>query len=81
MRIGKTDLNNQYALGIPDNEKADGSSFEELIQSKGLISNSDMMYYLQLQVAIMKESREYEAISNVMKAKHDAATSAIRNMR
>lgn len=81
MRIGRSELNNQYVSGIPDNDKADGLSFEELIQSKGLSSNSDMMYYLKLQMEIMKQSREYEAISNVMKAKHDAATNAIRNMR
>jgi hypothetical protein len=38
------------------------------------------MKYLQLQQKMTNESRAFEAVSTVMKAKHDAAMDAIRNI-
>src|SRR6185312_15097260 len=40
----------------------------------------DSMQYLQLQQQILTESRSFEMVSNVLKARHDAAMSAIRNL-
>lgn len=37
--------------------------------------------YLQLQNAMQKESREFQAISNIMKVRHDSAKAAINNIR
>lgn len=37
--------------------------------------------YMQLQQRIQREHRQFAEISNIMKAKHDAATNAIGNMR
>lgn len=42
---------------------------------------SETLQYLELQREIERESRLYEAASNVMKARHDAAMSSIRNIK
>ena len=81
MRIERIDINNQSIFSEAENESKEPLSFNETISSKGMNGQSDMMYYLKLQIEMMRESREYQAISNVLKAKHDAATNAIRNMR
>ena len=39
------------------------------------------LQYLQLQESMQRESREFTALSNVMKVKHDSAKSAIDNIR
>jgi hypothetical protein len=41
---------------------------------------SNPMEYLALQQRIQNEARQFEAASAVLKSKHDAAMSAIRNM-
>jgi hypothetical protein len=38
------------------------------------------LQYLQLQEQMQRESREYQALSNVMKVKHDSARAAISNI-
>ncbi|HET7825055.1 MAG TPA: hypothetical protein VFK90_06960 [Anaeromyxobacter sp.] len=38
------------------------------------------LQYLQLQENMQRESREFQALSNVMKVKHDSAKSAINNI-
>jgi len=42
--------------------------------------SSDSMQMLQMQQQVNAESRQYEMLSNVMKARHDSAMAAIRNM-
>jgi hypothetical protein len=39
------------------------------------------MYYLQLQEQMSQESRNYSAVSNVLKARHDTMKNAIGNIR
>jgi hypothetical protein len=39
------------------------------------------MAYLQLQNEMQRESREHNAISNIMKVRHDSAKAAINNIR
>lgn len=38
------------------------------------------LQYLQLQEGLQRESREFTALSNVMKVRHDSAKSAINNI-
>jgi hypothetical protein len=38
------------------------------------------LQYLQLQESLQRESREFQALSNVMKVKHDSAKAAIGNI-
>ena len=42
---------------------------------------SETLRYLELQRAIERETRMYEAASNVLKARHDATMSSIRNIK
>ncbi len=42
---------------------------------------SETLAYLELQRQIERETRLYEATSNVMKARHDATMSSIRNIK
>lgn len=37
--------------------------------------------YMQLQLAMQQENREYSAMTNVLKVRHDSAKSAINNIR
>jgi hypothetical protein len=39
------------------------------------------LYYLELQQRISAESREYTAVSNVLKARHETVKNAIGNIR
>lgn len=39
------------------------------------------LQYLQLQEGMQRESREFSALSNVLKVKHDSAKSAIHNIQ
>jgi hypothetical protein len=48
--------------------------------SSGLLNNNPIQY-LQLQQQMLAEARAYETVSTVLKAKHDSAMAAIRNMR
>ena len=42
---------------------------------------SETLQFLELQRAIEQETRMYEAASNVLKARHDATMSSIRNIK
>jgi aspartate carbamoyltransferase catalytic subunit len=49
--------------------------------SDEVAGSQDMAYYLRLQRAMMEEQQAYSAISNIMKARSDAALNAVRNFR
>ena len=44
------------------------------------LNNNDPMQYLQLQQQMLSEARAFDTVSNVLKAKHDSAMAAIRNV-
>jgi hypothetical protein len=47
-----------------------------------MTQNTDQnMYYLKLQQQISDENRQYTALSNVLKARHDTVKNAIGNIR
>lgn len=48
--------------------------------SSGLLNNNPIQY-LVMQQQMLAEARAYETVSTVLKAKHDSAMAAIRNMR
>jgi hypothetical protein len=50
---------------------------------EGVLADSQAfnMYYLQLQEEISAENRQYSALSNVLKARHDTVKNAIGNIR
>ena len=49
------------------------------LNSSGLLDDS--MQFLELQKQMQKESRAFETASTVLKVRHDAAMSSIRNMK
>ncbi|MGZ3423152.1 MAG: hypothetical protein ACXVEE_35145 [Polyangiales bacterium] len=51
------------------------------IQSVLADSQAFNMYYLELQEQISAENRQYSALSNVLKARHDTVKNAIGNIR
>ncbi|MBV9158195.1 MAG: hypothetical protein JO097_18160 [Acidobacteriaceae bacterium] len=58
-----------------------GGIFGDLLRGMGVGAlGSDPVQYLRLQQRIQAESRAYEAVSSVLKAKHDAAMDSLRNI-
>jgi hypothetical protein len=60
----------------------DGSETDVLAATRALQQESQTfnLQYLQLQEAMQRESREFTALTNVMKVKHDSAKAAINNI-
>ncbi|BDG08940.1 hypothetical protein [Anaeromyxobacter paludicola] len=57
-----------------------GGDVLEATRALQIESQSMNLQYLQLQESMQAESREYTALSNVMKVKHDTAKAAINNI-
>jgi len=60
-----------------------GSSEGDLLEATRTLQQEARTFnlqYLQLQESMQRESREFTAVSNVMKVKHDSAKSAINNI-
>jgi hypothetical protein len=64
------------ALGTPA-AGAEGSSLESALSQ----SANQNLYFIEIQERISAESRNYSAISNVLKARHDTVKNAIGNIR
>jgi hypothetical protein len=62
------------ATGATD---AEGSSLESALSQ----SANQNLYFIEIQERISAESRNYSAISNVLKARHDTVKNAIGNIR
>jgi hypothetical protein len=65
--------------GDPDVTAAgtEGSSLESALSQ----SANQNLYFIEIQERISAESRNYSAISNVLKARHDTVKNAIGNIR
>lgn len=59
--------------------KANAEEYKKLIGDSDQSGSKDMAYYLKLQRAMMEEQQAYTAVSTIMKARADAAQTAIRN--
>lgn len=57
-----------------------GSDLAEATRALQQQAQSWNLQYLQLQESLQRESREFTAVSNVMKVRHDAAKAAIGNI-
>ncbi|HEX4772174.1 MAG TPA: hypothetical protein VH351_15165 [Bryobacteraceae bacterium] len=58
-----------------------GGIFADMLRGMGVGAlGSDPVQYLRLQERMQAESRAYEAVSAVLKAKHDAAMDSLRNI-
>jgi len=68
------------ASSLPSAGAAGSDAFESarLLQAEGQSFN---LRYLELQERMQRETREFTAVSNVMKVRHDAARAAIQNVQ
>jgi hypothetical protein len=66
------------AAAVP--ARGGGSDVLEATRALQLQAQSFNLQYLQLQESLQRESREFTALSNVMKVRHDAAKEAIANI-
>ena len=57
---------------------ADGFEAARTLQAEGQSFN---LRYLELQERMQRETREFTAVSNIMKVRHDAARAAIQNVQ
>lgn len=66
-------------LGAPSAEASETDALEatKALQQEARTFN---LQYLQLQEQMQRDSREFTALSNVMKVKHDSAKAAIANI-
>ncbi|MGC3997845.1 MAG: hypothetical protein QM767_10285 [Anaeromyxobacter sp.] len=70
------------ASGAAAGAASSGSEGDLLEATRALQQQSQSfnLQYLQLQEGMQRESREFAALSNVMKVKHDTARSTIQNI-
>lgn len=62
----------------------DGPRFGEIagrIDQATAGGQSETVFYLDLQRRIQAESRYFQTVSNILKARHDSAMAAIRNLK
>lgn len=63
---------------------ADGKDAWDLLEAQAALSAEGQKFnaaYLHLQNEMQRESREHNAVSNIMKVRHDSAKAAINNIR
>ncbi len=69
--------------GAPGGTTGRGEAWD-MLEAQRLMAAEGQKFnvaYLQLQNEMQKESREHNAISNIMKVRHDSAKAAINNIR
>lgn len=67
-----------FTAGASSPGGTDGFEAARLLQQEGQSFN---LRYLELQERMQRETREFTAVSNVMKVRHDAARAAIQNVQ
>ncbi|AKQ64350.1 hypothetical protein A176_001262 [Myxococcus hansupus] len=72
------DTGGTSGAGAGNQEAWDLYEAQKMLAAEGQKFN---MAYLSLQNEMQKESREHNAVSNIMKVRHDSAKAAINNIR
>lgn len=69
--------------GAPESAPTGGSSAELLAEQREMNRESQAFsaMYLRMQSDMQQESREFNAVSNIIKVRHDSAKAAINNIR
>ena len=75
---GGSSISNDPAVG---GAKANADEFQKAMGDAKENFSPEMAYYLELQEKMMKEQQAYTALSNVMKARSDAALNSVRNIK
>ncbi len=79
MNISEIYKINSLDVGRDKNNYSFSSDFDDIVLSSE--PKADLMYYLRLQMEVLKITCQYQALSNIIKAKADSALNAIRNIR
>ncbi len=71
------------SVGSPGGTTGKGDAWDMLEAQKLMASEGQKfnVAYLQMQNEMQRESREHNAVSNIMKVRHDSAKAAINNIR
>jgi hypothetical protein len=71
------------SVGVPGATTGKGDAWDMLEAQKLMAAEGQKfnMAYLQMQNEMQRESREHNAVSNIMKVRHDSAKAAINNIR
>lgn len=80
---GHAALSATSPLGVAGTASAPGTAEGDVLEATRALqleARTFNLQYLQLQENMQRESREFTALSNVMKVKHDSAKSAIANI-
>jgi hypothetical protein len=83
LRAAPAALAGSVAASLTGGATAAGSGGGELLEATRTIQQEAQTFnlqYLQLQEAMQRESREFTAVTNVMKVRHDSAKAAINNV-
>ncbi|WP_342375630.1 hypothetical protein NVS55_30665 [Myxococcus stipitatus] len=70
--------------GTAQGSSSGGQDGWDLLEAQRALSADGQRFnaaYLQLQNEMQRESREHNAVSNIMKVRHDSAKAAINNIR
>jgi hypothetical protein len=70
--------------GSPIGAASGGNSQDQLLAATKQMQETQMSFnlqYLQLQSQMQNENRQYTAVSNIMKTKHDTVKNSISNIR
>ncbi|MBK7858237.1 MAG: hypothetical protein IPJ65_06365 [Archangiaceae bacterium] len=90
---GVTPVSSQSAMGTAvvlgggasgsGTSAASGASPDRPVYENGQVREMAAMsdYYMRMQNEMQRESREFNAISNIIKVRHDSAKAAINNIR
>ena len=80
IRGGAASAGTSGAIASASASAAAGGDLIEATRTLQQEAQSFNVQYLQLQESMQRESREFTALSNVMRVKHDTAKSAINNI-
>jgi hypothetical protein len=75
---------NAATNGLSHAANAYADAADELLAAAKQVEETQMSYnlqYLQLQHQMQNESRQFTAISNILKTKHDTVKNSIQNVR
>ena len=78
LNLGTTTGGSIGSLAPTGGAHADRAAYSDP-QVREMAAMSD--YYLKMQNEMQRESREYNAVSNIIKVRHDSAKAAINNIR
>ena len=84
MRVNPQGIHTTLPNTAGGSDPGDGLSFSNIASRIGQATEggrSETVFYLNLQRQIQAESRFYQTVSNILKARHESSMAAIRNLK